>query len=61
MPSGLKLRLGLTGLDYDRDYGSARRTGWTAVHRGSCLYPHLTTFPRALTVLLLALFRRPGR
>ena len=54
----MKLHIGQTGLDYDRDYGRHRRTGWTAVHRGAALYPHLTTLRRALWVLLRAVFRR---
>lgn len=56
----LRLRLGNTGLDFDRDYGCARRTGWTAVRDGCCLYPHLTSFPRAVAALLRSLWRHRG-
>lgn len=32
---GWHLRIGPFGLDYDTEYGIDRRTGWTAVWRGS--------------------------
>lgn len=53
----MKLRIGQTGLDFDRNYGVARRTGWTAIHRGCCCYPYLTTFPKAVWALIRAIAR----
>lgn len=50
----MKIRIGQTGLDFDRDYGSQHRTGWTAVHRGRCCYPYLTSFPKAVWALICA-------
>lgn len=53
----MRIRISQMGLDFDRNYGSERRTGWTAVYRGCCCYPYLTSFPRAVWALLCACFR----
>lgn len=54
----VKIRIGQSGLDYDRNYGISRHTGWTAVYRGAHLYPHFTWFPIALWALICAFLTR---
>lgn len=55
----IRLRAGRFGLDFDRDYGIDRRTGWSCVWNGS-VHVQLVSLPRALGSLLLAWWRDPG-
>jgi hypothetical protein len=43
-----------TGLHFDRNYGSTKLTGWTALHHGSFCYPQFTSFWHAITLLIRA-------
>lgn len=52
----LRISINGTGLDFDRDYGIDRRTGWTAVVGGSVQSPQLTSLPRALWALVKRLW-----
>ena len=36
-PRSAEFTVNSTGLQWDRDYGMNKRTGWTAVYRGSVL------------------------
>jgi hypothetical protein len=53
----LRLHINGTGIEFDRGYGIARRTGWTAVHRGVSVFPYFTSLSRAVAVLCVVLFR----
>jgi hypothetical protein len=48
-----RLRFWRLGLDFDRDYGIDRRTGWSAVYDGSVVV-QFVSFGRALVELLRA-------
>jgi hypothetical protein len=52
-----RLQLGRFALDFDRDYGMDRRTGWTATYWGSVQAPELTTLPKALLALVRGWWR----
>ena len=49
----LKLTIGALGLDYDTDYGIAKRPGWRACYDGSYL-GQFVSLPRALRALAAA-------
>lgn len=57
IPSPIRLRVGRFGLDYDRDYGMLKRSGWTAVYDGSVQAPEFVGFFQALQALLRAAAR----
>lgn len=40
-----------SGLEFDRDYGIDKQTGWTAVHEGRVLSPQFGTLWQALAAL----------
>lgn len=44
-----------TGLDYDRDYGIDRRTGWTACIGGCVVGPQFVPLHRAVLALIRGL------
>lgn len=46
-----------TGLHYDAAYGCDKRTGWSAVYRGSFQHPTLISLWSALWLLLCACYR----
>lgn len=48
----IRLEVCGTGLHFDRDYGIDKRTGWSAVYRGSFAKPDLCSLPRAVWLLL---------
>lgn len=54
----IRLNFDGSGLDYDRDYGSAHRTGWSAVHEGRVVI-QLTSFWRAVWRLARAILNPP--
>lgn len=52
-----------TGLQWDRDYGMYKRTGWTALYRGSVIV-QFVSLPRAVHWLVADIVdrrRRPER
>ena len=53
----MKFTIGGTGLEFDRDYGIDKRTGWHVVHKGG-FEVQFVSFWRALCVLLTILFWR---
>jgi len=46
-----------TGLEFDRDYGVDKRTGWSAIVDGRVCAPQLTSLTRAAWALLCELCR----
>ena len=48
----IELTVNGTGLNFDRDYGMDRRTGWTAVADGCVLNPQFVPLHRAIVALV---------
>jgi len=59
-PRSAEFTVNATGLQWDRDYGIDKRTGWTALHRGRVLV-QFVSLPRAVEALVVSLSRGRDR
>ena len=59
-PRSAEFTVNATGLQWDRDYGTDKRTGWTALHRGRVLV-QLVSLPRAVEALIASITRGRDR
>lgn len=53
----MEITVNMTGLQFERDYGCNRRTGWTALHHG-CVVVQFVSLPYAVYRLIGRLVHR---
>ena len=59
-PRSAEFTVNATGLQWDRDYGIDKRTGWTAIHTGRVLV-QFASLPRAIEALIVSITRGRDR